>query len=54
MEQLKRRKCSNSGDGDIDRETIGPQRRESIREKITKKSRTRIGGDYFSNKRRGI
>jgi hypothetical protein len=57
-----RRKCkttrplkwSNSGGRNTDKETIGPQRKGSGRERTTKNSGTRTCGDYSKNKKRGI
>jgi hypothetical protein len=47
-------KWSSLGNGSIDRDTTRFQKRGSGRERTTENSRTRIGGNYSSNRRRGI
>ncbi len=51
---VKPQRRKNSRGGNTYKKTIRPQRRGLGRERIAYNSRTRIGGDYFNNIKRGI
>jgi hypothetical protein len=44
----------NSRGGSIDKKTTRPHMRGPRREKVTNDSRTRVGGDFSNNRKKGI